>query len=92
MRRNDVITKNFGKIKPLRKTNYVSLERFDKSYPKRYFFTKFEPVSKVMGIHVKFWLILPGPLTKYGQVTYIKLQISYQSFTKDFDCTITVTS
>ena len=32
-------------------------------------------VSKVMGIYVKFWLVLPCPLTKYGQVMWLMVQI-----------------
>ena len=28
-----------------------------------------------MGIYFKFWLTLPRPLTKYGQVMWLKLQI-----------------
>ena len=50
--------------------NYTSFERLLLELYKNVLFIKSEPaiVSKVMGIYVKFLLILPCPLTKYGEV------------------------
>ena len=33
-------------------------------------------MSNVMGIYVKFWLVLPWPLIRYGHVTWPRLQSS----------------
>ena len=56
-----------GKCGPRRnQTKYTSLERFDESYSKMYFFLEFEPLFH------KLWAFmsnLPKPLTKYGHVT-----------------------
>ena len=64
--KNDVINKTMAKFgHPGNQTNYLSFERFDKSYPKCTFYWIWAIVSKVMGIYVKFWFVLPCTLIKY---------------------------
>ena len=77
-RHNDVITKNNAKFGPSwNQTKYISFEGIDEGYPKYvFFYWIWTTVSKVMDIFVKFWLFSRFPVTKYGHVTWPKMQIS----------------
>ena len=73
---NDVITKKWqnSDLRKTKQNNYHSIG-IDESCPKIAFYWIWATVSKVMGIFVKFWLFLRCRLTKYGHVTWLKIQI-----------------
>ena len=77
-RHNDIITKNNGKMRTSTKPNklYIIRKVLMRAIQKFTFYWIWITMSKVMGIYLKFWHFLRCPLSKYGQITWPKKQIS----------------